>query len=189
MIQDVHPYVTVNFPEYIDGKAVAEPTHYLKLMKADSEKYKAKIVAWSDAKDLAILKLSYVPEGVHAVPLAKESAKSGHEVHSIGNPGGSPFLWIYTSGKVRTADAYHTRFPTGGSGNPPLYFFVDAWVIQTQSPTNPGDSGGPMVNDRGELVAVTQSISGQSANTINNFIDIREVRALLKTNNLHWIEK
>src|SRR5262249_2831641 len=151
----------------------------------DLEKYKAKVIAWSDAKDLAVLKLNSVPEGVRPVPLAKESAKSGEEVHSVGNPGGSQSLWGYTFGKVRTPDAFRVYFLAGVPG---LLFTVDAWVIEAQSPTSSGDSGGPMVNDRGELVAVTQG-GNNAASLISTFIDIREVRTLLKENNLRWSEK
>ena len=34
---------------------------------------------------------------------------------------------------------------------------VEAMFLETQKPVNPGDSGGPTVNDRGELVAVVSS--------------------------------
>src|ERR1019366_250245 len=127
IIPDVHPLLEVNFPEYADGKAIIEKDYYLNLVKSDAEKYKAKVIAFSDAKDLAVLKLNYVPNSVGAVPLAKESARSGQEVHSIGNPGASKFLWIYTSGPVRTADVHRAKYLVDD-------FCVDAWVIETQSP-------------------------------------------------------
>ena len=42
-----------------------------------------------------------MPDGVPELVLAKASAEPGQSVHSIGNPGGSGALWVYTPGKVR----------------------------------------------------------------------------------------
>jgi hypothetical protein len=84
----------------------------------------------------------------------------------------SPALWVYTSGTVRQVvpDRWQAM---GGSG----VLSCEAWVVLTQSALNPGDSGGPVVNDAGELVAV---VSGAGAGQQNNTcIDVREVRALL----------
>jgi S1-C subfamily serine protease len=54
----------------------------------------------------------------------------------------------------------------------------EAQVVETTSPVNPGDSGGPLLNGQGELVAVTQGgVSTQG--TISYFIDVSEVRTVL----------
>ena len=53
-------------------------------------------------------------------------------------------------------------------------------MVETSSPTNLGDSGGPMVNDHGELVAVVQGFSRRDKAVSWN-IDVREVRSLLET--------
>ena len=51
----------------------------------------------------------------------------------------------------------------------------ESMVVETTSPLNPGDSGGPVVNDRGELVAVTEGGSSAAMNTISILIDVSEV--------------
>ncbi|WP_146575457.1 trypsin-like serine protease, partial [Botrimarina hoheduenensis] len=55
---------------------------------------------------------------------------------------------------------------------------VQARVLQTTSPINPGDSGGPIVNNNGELVGINSS-GNTKARLVSYAIDIREVRAFL----------
>jgi HEAT repeat protein/S1-C subfamily serine protease len=65
----------------------------------------------------------------------------------------------------------------------------EAEVVETDSQTNPGDSGGPMVNNRGQLVAVTQSYTPGSRG-LSNFIDLTEARDFIektcKEKNITW---
>ena len=58
-------------------------------------------------------------------------------------------------------------------------------VVETQSPTNHGDSGGPVVNDRGEIVGVVQG-GKLNANLLHYFIDVSEVRAFIKQVDELW---
>src|SRR5207249_11462107 len=107
-----------------------------------------------------------------------ESPGPGQRVHSIGNPGSSDGLWLYTSGTVR--QVYHKKWQSRGSQR--IYSF-EAEVVETQSPTNPGDSGGPLVNDQGDLVAVTQG-TASGAQLLSLFIDLSEVRTFLTSKKL-----
>src|SRR5207237_758877 len=114
------------------------------------------------------------PDGVEPLPFGKKSSSPGESVHSIGNPGASGALWVYTWGTVRTAPHQKKWRSSGVVGK----MNHDAVIIETQNPTNPGDSGGPLLNENGELVAVTQGNSLQ-ANAISLFVDIKEVRSFL----------
>ena len=51
-------------------------------------------------------------------------------------------------------------------------------MIETDSPTNPGDCGGPLVNDQGELVGVTQG-GALDAESLSIFVDLSEVKRLI----------
>ena len=51
--------------------------------------------------DLALIRLDRVPDGVPALSSRATSPDPGQTVHSIGNPGKSGALWVYTPGKVR----------------------------------------------------------------------------------------
>ena len=56
----------------------------------------------------------------------------------------------------------------------------EAKVVETDSATNPGDSGGPLLNAKGELVGVTQG-GAINAQLVSTFIDVSEVKSLLTT--------
>jgi tetratricopeptide (TPR) repeat protein len=104
-------------------------------------------------RDLAVIRLRQrPPKGVAAVRLAEREPRPGDRVHSIGNPDASDALWVYSSGTVRQVYRKEFRYATGPARA--------ARVVETQSAINPGDSGGPVVNDAGELVAV---VSGKKA--------------------------
>jgi hypothetical protein len=133
------------------------------------------VVARDSKRDLALLELERVPDRVQPLPLAPASAQPGQNVHTIGNPGSSGALWIYTFGTVR--QVYRKKFLTSAPGESP--FEVEAYVLETQCPTNPGDSGGPIVNDQGQLVGITQGADTE-ARLVSFGIDIAEIKALIK---------
>lgn len=155
-------------------RVVPERDAYTKGGKA----IKGKIVARESKKDLALIQLEAVPEGAKAMPRAREGPDPGQRLHSIGNPGASDALWVYTSGTCR--QVYHKKFVAGSKRAGDNGFEVDARIVETQSPVNSGDSGGPVVNDKGELVAVTQGhLEDSQARLVSIFIDVSEVNDLL----------
>ena len=108
------------------------------------------------------------------MPLAAESPDPGQTVHSLGNPGRSGALWVYTPGKVR--QVYSKTWKAKLDDRTHTF---EARVIETDSPTNPGDSGGPLVNDKGELVGVTEG-GATDAQLLSLFVDLSEVKKLLR---------
>jgi S1-C subfamily serine protease len=164
----------VSFPIFQNGKLVAERDAY----RAPGKRIPATVVARDPKRDLAILRLEGpVPAEARAIKLAKDSPSPGQHVHSIGNPGASGALWVYSEGSVR--QVYHKTMRTmdaeTGKG-----FEVSARIVETSSPINQGDSGGPVVNEKGELVAVVHGhLSDSQARSMSIFIDVSEVRDLL----------
>jgi S1-C subfamily serine protease len=126
-------------------------------------------------RDLAIVEVAKVPLGTPALPLVKNQVKVGSEVYNLGSPGAVLQLFSITSGVVRSVGP--KKFLVGGPGSKP--FEVNAIMIQATNPANPGDSGGPLVNQKGYQVGVTQSGS-RTAQQVNNFVDMTEVRSFLK---------
>src|SRR5262249_25518612 len=115
-----------------------------------------------------------MPPGTETLPLAKGMVNIGQTVHSVGNPGASGALWVYTQGAVRAV--YRKKRKAGGGE---LLLTLDAEIVETQSPTNHGDSGGPLVNDRGELVGVTEGGSAEG-HLISTFISLNEARDFIE---------
>ncbi len=165
--------VTVLFPAYRDGRVIAERDYYKEHVR--DRGVRGTVKARDRQADLAILQIDRVPDWAQALPLAHEGVSPGQTVHSLGNPGGSGALWVYTPGKVR--QVYQKKW-AAKAGRETFQF--DARVIETDSPTNPGDSGGPLVNDRAELVGVTQG-GATNASLLSVFVDVSEVKRFLAT--------
>jgi S1-C subfamily serine protease len=163
--------VGVIFPAYQDGKVITDRDYYQE--RRDQVRVKGEVVARDSRADLALVRLAAVPEHALALPLAEASPPPGSRVHTVGNPGASAGLWAYTVGAVRQVARRKYRFSSGQE--------VDAVVVETLNPINKGDSGGPVVNDRAELVAVNSG-GGSSIRDGTLCIDVREVRALLSRN-------
>jgi tetratricopeptide (TPR) repeat protein len=158
--------VKVFFPLERDGRLVAERKAY-----ADQPGVRAVVVDVSPAQDLCLLQIDRLPEGVTAAPLAKAGAEPGDDVFTIGNPGSSGALWVYTSGSVRSVYKKKARLQTGQ--------VIDARTIETQAPINRGDSGGPVFDSEGRVVGVNSYIDGK-ASLFSSCIDVTEVAGFLE---------
>jgi HEAT repeat protein len=167
--------IMISFPIYERGKVIAEKTAYQRLVDR-----KEALTAWIEyvdkKKDLAILKVPEITEGVFPLPLAGESPKPGQRVHSMGNPGASDGMWVYSPGQVRQVFHDNWVIGSGKEGEEPTRY--SSRVIEAASPVNPGDSGGPMITENKELVGVAHAIK-PGAQLMSKFIDIEAVREFL----------
>jgi S1-C subfamily serine protease len=172
---------TVFFPAFRDGKPIPERKYYL-----DREKtlaIRGTVLAVDKQADLAVIRIEKVPEGETEIPLAASSPDPGQSVHSVGNPGDSGALWLYTPGKVR--QVYQKTWKAEVDRR---VLTFKAKVVETDSATNPGDSGGPLVNDKGELVGVTQG-GAIKAQLLSTFVDVSEVKRLLAHGDIAKLRK
>jgi tetratricopeptide (TPR) repeat protein len=163
-----HHTVSVVFPAYLKGRVIAERRHYTDRLA--SLRIVGRVIDVDVERDLALIQADSLPEGAVELKLAKQSASPGESVHSVGNPGASEALWVYTSGRARQVYRKEWRYNDGKRRQ--------AMVLETQSPTNPGDSGGPVVNEQGEIVAV---VAGNRVGAVlmHFCIDVSEARVLL----------
>jgi len=150
------------FPEFQDGKLIAEREYY----ENEAKPISGKVIARDTKRDLVVIQLEAVPDGVTALKLAGESVAAGDRLHAILNTTASPGLWGYSSGLVR--QIYRKKEQLQGT---PL----DARIVLSQLPMNPGDNGGPIVNDAGELVAVAAAAVDKTR-LVTIAIDVSEVR-------------
>lgn len=157
----------VFFPDFKDDKLIVDRDHYTDNVKKIS--VRGRVLAVDRKRDLALIELDRLPTGVEALPLAAAGITQGEDVQSIGNPGVSGALWVFNSGTVRTI--YQKQFRTGAGEH-------DFMVVETQSPVNSGDSGGPVVSNTGELVAIAQATS-RKGSLISYNVDISEVKAFI----------
>ena len=164
---------TVFFPAFEGKKIVPERRFYLD--RVAKLGITGEVVEVDKAADLALIRIDRIPEGAVELPIADESPDPGQTVHSIGNPGRSGALWVYTPGKVRQV---YSKSWKAKLDEKTVHTF-EAKVIETDSPTNPGDSGGPLVNDKGELIGVTEG-GATDAQLLSLFVDLSEVKKLLR---------
>jgi S1-C subfamily serine protease len=173
-VVEENPRATVFFPYFRNGQPVAEKQFYLdrknRLGRA------GRVVAVDKQADLALIQLGSVPDDAKGVPLAPASPDPGDPVQSIGNTGKSGALWGFVRGTVR--QVYQKTWKAQLEPGKILTF--RARVIETDSPTNPGDSGGPLLNDKAQLVGVTQG-GALNAQLVSTFVDVSEVKKLLAT--------
>jgi S1-C subfamily serine protease len=175
------------FPMYKDGKPVDDKESYLKTFKhEDIDVIRGRVVAQDTKRDLALIQVPRLPQGVRALAVGTNRVVPGESIHSVGTPGVSAGMWLYTPGKVRAT--HSQKWLAGGPGGTrPLEF--ESQVVETDSAVNPGDSGGPLVNDAGELVGVTHG-SHPTAKLLSLFIDLTEVTRFVdnyaRSVNLTW---
>lgn len=130
-----------------------------------------KVVSVDRRRDLALIQIAQVPQGVKAIEFAESSGKPGSAVDVVGNPGGSDVLWVCTSGTVRSV--YDKKFKSDHGEH-------QFHAVEIQSPIKQGDSGAPVVNEQGQLIALAQSFSSQNP-SVSYCVDISEIKALLSS--------
>lgn len=111
---------------------------------AGGEEIRAEIFARDASVDLALLRLAGGGGALHACTFAAGEAEPGEIVLALGNPFG---LQGSVSRGVIAASGRRNVIP----GNV-------APLLQTDAAINPGSSGGPLVNLRGEVVGIVNAI-------------------------------
>jgi S1-C subfamily serine protease len=173
------PYVAVQFPIFVKDTMITDKEVYMENALKLNKALKGKVLHRDKSRDLALVEVPRVPAGTPALPLARESAEQGQDVWQIGSPGDVEQVFSVSRGEVR-AVAIEDILVGGGGGD---VFRVKCRVVTATNPINGGDSGGPLFNKKGEQVAVSES-SRTRASLVNFFIDVTEVRALLKEKNI-----
>jgi HEAT repeat protein/S1-C subfamily serine protease len=167
----------VYFPIYRekDGSLVVEQKKFLQLANKDQQNI-GRVLEYDQSKDLALVQIDFVPKEIQAMPVARGTVSPGQKVYSIGNAGAvGGSLWGYFSGEVR--QVVNKTFMTGGPGMPP--FQMNARMVEATNPSNPGDSGGPLINEHGELVGVTQGYM-QGRQQMSHFIAASEATQFIE---------
>lgn len=162
------------FPSYDGKRLVTERDHYLKRAR-DGDTVGGTLLDVDPKRDLALIEVDSLPDGVIELKLAEEAPEPGDRLHAIGNAGESKGQWLYITGTVR--QVYRKRAPVvnlRGVAND-----LDARVIESHMAANPGDSGGPVVDDRGRVVGLTTSIDAKTP-TVTTCVSVEDIRAFLK---------
>ena len=124
---------------------VIEGGQRIEVTLADKHKYKAEKIGVDVNHHLALIKIT-APKLVPAVLSDSNGLVVGQRVYAIGNPFG-------LNGTMTRGIISAIRSIRGPNNNP----IEDA--IQTDAAVNPGNSGGPLLNSRGEVIGSTTLIA------------------------------
>jgi serine protease Do len=131
---------------------------------ADGRSFRAEIVGADPAIDVALLHVS-VPDRLPVAPLGNsDNLRVGQWVCAIGNP-----LGVYAHSVTVGVVSF--------LGRKVFDLSLDAY-IQTDAAITFGNSGGPLINERGEVVGITTAINAQ-AMSIGFAVPISQVVPIL----------
>ncbi len=117
--------------------------------------FEATVVGTDPATDVALIKID--AEGLPTVEFGDSDAlRLGEWVLAIGSPMGEQLRGTITAGIV---SAKGRSMPTEGE------FKIESF-IQTDAAVNPGNSGGALVNKKGELVGINTAIMSQNGSYV-----------------------
>ena len=122
----------------------------------DGRALEAEVVKWSRGLDLALLRLRGETGGLPKAPIGDSDAlRVGELVYAIGHPWGNP--GTATAGIVSGLGVPGGRSRWGGSSTR---------YVRSDVALAPGNSGGPLLNARGEVVGINAMIFGRTALSI-----------------------
>ncbi len=128
----------------------------------------ATVLAHDRERDLTLLKLDSPVEFMKPVTLASQLPALGDGVHAMSHPGGLEFAWVYAGGPVRQRGQL-----TVSLGENPKRVMVIVCQLAAQG----GSPGGPVLNDRGELVGILSA--RESAQLVGYAVATEEIAAFL----------
>ncbi|MFZ5444877.1 MAG: S1C family serine protease [Myxococcota bacterium] len=155
---------------------VVESADAVQVLWADGFKADATVVSLSRTEDLALLKVAAVPAKATVAVLGDSAAlRPGMRLFAIGAPYGLDHT--LTAGVVSALRSNERR------GLLPRH------LLQTDVPINQGNSGGPLFNERGEVVGIASFMLSQSGGSVGlNFaVPSNTVRARLFDEALPYI--
>ncbi|MCH5225851.1 MAG: trypsin-like peptidase domain-containing protein [Muribaculaceae bacterium] len=132
----------------VTNNHVIDGAEKLEVLLNDNSTYEATVVGTDEATDLALIKID--AQGLSSITFGdSEAVKIGEWVLAVGNPFG--FNSTVTAGIVSAkARSLSQNSRNGRMG-------IESF-IQTDAALNPGNSGGALVNLKGELIGINSAI-------------------------------
>lgn len=140
----------------VTNNHVIQGADRLEVTLNDNSIYNAKVIGTDPTTDVALLKIE--AENLPVIPIGDSDAlKVGEWVLAVGNPFG--FTSTVTTGIV---SAKARSVGAGGMGRS---MGIESY-IQTDAAVNPGNSGGALVNIKGELIGINTAIYSETGSYV-----------------------
>lgn len=124
---------------------ISDPGIEAVIQLEDGKRYDAVITGYDARTDIGVLRIE--AKGLKAAEFGdSDSLKVGSTVYAIGNPGGSALFGTFTDGKVSAIG----RNITSSIG-------YDMVCIQHNAAISPGNSGGALVNEYGQVIGINSA--------------------------------
>ena len=137
----------------------------------DGKTYFAKVVATSAEDDLAVLKIDAT--GLAVCPLDNDGVQLAETIRALGFPM-SPVLGDAVKVATGTVSGIVETDQTGRR-------------IQTDAPVNPGNSGGPLINESGRVVGIVNSkLAASVASSVGLAIPVAQLKSLLNESSIPY---
>ena len=132
---------------------VIENSDQINITTNDNQSYVAEVIGSDEQNDIALLKINSNTDFEYAVFGDSDSTEIGEWVLAVGNPFNltSTVTAGIISAKSRNLD------PTGRTTQS---------YIQTDAAVNPGNSGGALINNKGELIGINTAIQTQTGSYV-----------------------
>ena len=132
---------------------VIENSDQIDITTNDNQSYVAEVIGSDEQNDIALLKINSDTDFEYAVFGDSDSTEIGEWVLAVGNPFNltSTVTAGIISAKSRNLD------PTGRTTQS---------YIQTDAAVNPGNSGGALINNKGELIGINTAIQSQTGSYV-----------------------
>lgn len=122
---------------------VVQGAQQVKVILSNGKQVNARVVNYDASYDVAVVKITDTVQVPAVVEIGdSDNLQVGEEVVAIGNPLGTDFFGSVTSGIVSALN----RKINGDSNN--------LAYIQTDAAINSGNSGGPLINSRGQVIGI-----------------------------------
>lgn len=151
---------------------VSDKTAEYTVLMNDGKKYSAKVLVLDPGQDLAIIKIENGTGSLPAVLLGdSDSVQIGQTVITIGNALGE----FRNTVSVGVVSGLSRTITASGGG---LTETIED-LIQTDAAINSGNSGGPLLNLKGEVVGINTAMASD-AQSIGFAIPINKAKAILQ---------
>ena len=147
----------------VTNNHVVEGVDWVRVVLSDGSEVEAEIVGQDPKTDLALIRVP-PSDKLHPLPLGDSDAiLPGDWVVAIGNPFGLDHTVTVGIVSAKGRDLGHGPYDD---------------YIQTDAAMNPGNSGGPLLNMRGEVIGINSAINPE-ANTIGFAVPINLAKEIL----------
>ncbi len=162
--------VDVIFPVFKDGRLLSEARYYrdsLRELRASGHAQRGYVLARDLGRNLALVEIEALPEKTVALTLAEAAPEPAERLHVIGNPNGVEAVWVYAAGFVRQLGKARVTSDSEAA---------TVRVILAQLPLGDGDTGSPVLDDRGRVigVAVGKDAPQQLVSFVLDAIEVKE---------------